>query len=421
MCGLFGMVGTLEYKHKKALKDLAFLTTLRGRDSTGVSAVHRNKQVSTRKMCVPGYEFVEHPAVDKALEYNDQLWIGHCRAKTQGDVSRANAHPFEVLDEEDEYIMLIGAHNGTLQNKYEVEREIKDKFDTDSEGIFNLLYKAKDYKSAIGVLRGAWSLTWWNPLEDKLYFCRNAERPLVFAFSEDRKVMIWASEAWMLLAACNRNDIKLAPAGEGKFVWGTLPDHLYSMEIPQDKDKVLPELKRESGYEGAKAYGARFQGNGGFGAWWDGIHGGADDDPEDNLRYVRAKPKTEQETGQKTEEKRSSTGKIETKIVDIDLFDPKTHTRGYNGEVITRQELEECKKAGCIWNGCKIGNVYGFFDEKSLICGDCLHDKHPKGVLLTGVQEDPLDDELPPFSTSSSENSEEYKELMAQAVKKSVG
>lgn len=417
MCGLFGMVGTLEYKHKKALKDLAFLTTLRGRDSTGVSAVHRNKQVSTRKMCIPGYEFVEHPSFDKALEYNDQLWIGHTRHKTQGDVSRANAHPFEVLDEEGEYIMLIGAHNGTLQNKYEVEREVKDKFETDSEGIFNLLYKAKDYKEAISKLRGAWSLTWWNPLEDKLYFCRNEERPLVFAFSDDRKVMIWASEPWMLLAACNRNDVKLAPAGEGKFVWGTLANHLYSMEIPQDKDKVLPELKRESGYEGAKAFGARFQG-GGYGGWW------ADqEDDGDQLYGVARRPKIEPEAGKKASEKGSA---IETKKVDIDLFDPKTHCRGYNGAVISRQELEECKKAGCVWCDGKITNTFGFMDEKALICGDCLYDRHHKGVLLTGVKEDPLDDDVPPFDISSndqppSENSEEYKQIMAETIKKAIG
>lgn len=425
MCGLFGMVGTLEHKHKRALRDLAFLNTLRGKDSTGLSCVHRNRRVSTRKMTIPGYEFIDHPLVDKAMEYNDQLWIGHGRAKTHGEVSRENAHPFEVLNEAGTHIQLIGAHNGTLMNKYEIEREINDKFETDSEGLFNLLYKAKDYKTAIGKLRGAWSLVWWNPLEDKLYFCRNKERPLVFAFTEDRKVMIWASEAWMLVNACLRNDVKLAKSSSDKYCFGTLPDHLYFMDIPQAKDQVLPELEREGGYEGAGLV-ARFQG--GYGGWWSESEG---DDLDDDIRFLPTGKKVEQETGKKASKETTKDAKDKSEekdnVVEFDLYDPKTHTRGYKGEIISKEELEEAKKAGCVWSGCKIENTWAFMDEKSLICGKCLRDTHPKGEIMRLVQTDLEDDELP-FDISSeedpqppSENSSEYKEMMAQSVKKAVG
>lgn len=414
MCGLFGMVGTLEHKHKRALKDLAFLNTLRGKDSTGISCVHRNRTVSTRKMTIPGYEFIEHPLVDKAMEYNDQLWLGHGRAKTQGEVSRANAHPFEVLNEDGTHIMLIGAHNGTLTNKYEVEREIKDKFETDSEGIFNLLYKAKDYKTAIGKLRGAWSLVWWDPVEDKLFFCRNKERPLVFAFTEDRKVMIWASEAWMLVHACLRNDVNLAKSSGDKWCFGTLPDHLYSMEIPQDKDRVLPELVREGGYEGA-ALVARFQGQ--SNGWW----GHEDNDLDDDIRFVAGK-KAQSETGKETKEETKKDGKSTSKekdnVVHIHLHEGKTH-RGYKGEPISQEQLEESKEAGCVWNGCKIENTWAFIDEKGLICGKCLRDNHPKGEVMKMINNDDLDDDLP-FDLTPSENSEEFKQMMAQSVKKAT-
>lgn len=231
MCGLVGMVGTLAWKHKKAMAELLFLDTLRGRDSTGLAAVARNREVTLRKMTVPGCEFIEYPAVEKMMKHDDQLWIGHNRFKTTGDVSKANAHPFQVLDNEGD-IILVGAHNGTLENKSEIERQLGQKFDTDSEGLFNLLTEAPNFKAAINKLRGAWSLVFWDPTTDTVNFCRNKERPLVFAFTKDRKVMVWASEAWMILAACRRNDIELETNDKGQTCWSTLSDYLYTLEIP---------------------------------------------------------------------------------------------------------------------------------------------------------------------------------------------
>jgi glucosamine 6-phosphate synthetase-like amidotransferase/phosphosugar isomerase protein len=200
MCGLVGMAGDLSFDLRKVMKELLFFNTLRGKDSTGVAAVARDRSVTIKKLTVPGYEYIEYPFVDNMMKSTDQIWIGHNRFKTMGDVSRFNAHPFEVLDEEDK-ITLVGAHNGTLNNKFDIETDLKEKFGTDSEALFNLLVEEETYKKAIGKLKGAWSLVWWDAPENTIFFCRNKERPLFYAFTKDRKVIIWASEAWMIQLA----------------------------------------------------------------------------------------------------------------------------------------------------------------------------------------------------------------------------
>lgn len=416
MCGLVGMVGTLDYKHRRAMKELLFLNSLRGKDSTGISCIHRNRSISTRKLTVPGYDFIEHPMVEKAMEIGDQLWIGHGRHKTQGEINKANAHPFEVLDDDGD-VLLIGAHNGTLQNKYEIERILNNKFDTDSEGIFNLLVHEDNFRNAINRLRGAWSLVFWDPTTDTINFVRNEERPLVYAFSEDRRVMVWASEAWMLINACARNDIKLQKNDAGKSCYLTLTNHLYSLEIPQARDAALPELRREGGYEGAKSLVSRFQGNrqgyyGGYGGepWWN------DDELDDNIRYSVPRAKDEQKTGSQTKEETKETSKNSKEKVEIDLFDARTHIHGYMNQPVSKQAVEEYKKAGCVWCGDEIrNNAYTFLDEKELLCYHCLQDTHDKGNLFR----ESVDEDDGNISPQLSENSEEYKRIVAAAVKKS--
>jgi predicted glutamine amidotransferase len=412
MCGLVGMMGTLEYKHKQAMRDLFFLNTLRGKDSTGLSSISRDKQVRTRKMTVPGYEFIEFPVVDKAMCHNDQLWIGHGRYKTTGEVSRANAHPFEVLDE-DNLVMLVGAHNGTLTNKYELERELNDKYDTDSEALFNWLVEAPNYKDAIKKLRGAWSLVWWDPMMDKLHFCRNDERPMTYAFTKDGKVLVWASEAWMIINACRRNGVELAKNDAGLSCYATLPDNLYSFDIPQERDKVLPEFVREGGYVGqpTKTFqqAGWFHGKERWEDWWD--------DPNS--------PPSEQER-EKQAAKAKKEGKAD-KPKSKDNVVTFGGIKGFEGKYITLAEFDAIKRKGCAWCKKNIPDkmTFAFLDEENLCCSVCIADKHPKGECLRRG-EDELDDEIPFELTEKGNNvrqedTAEYKHIIKAAAAKAVG
>lgn len=398
MCGLIGMVGYLDLKHKNAMKELFFLNTLRGKDSTGLAAVKRDRSIMTRKMTVPGYDFIEYPQVNNMMEFADQLWLGHGRLKTMGAATKLNAHPFEIFDENQD-VLLVGAHNGTLSNKFEIERELKDRWDTDSEGIFNLL-SLTDTKEAIGMLKGAWSLTWWDAPNDKLHFCRNKERPLVYAYSKDKKVLVWASEAWMIINACRRNGVELFQNDKGMSCYATLPDTLYTLEIPQGRDVVLPELLKEGGYSGApeKTFQPRTQAGPN---WWYGQFENDFDEPWDDTERFVAASKKETEGG--TKETTQVSAK-ESNVVTIG-FPPEK--RGYKGEIISKVEFDKVLKAGCVWCKGPIKKTYAFIEEKAMICGHCLCDTHDKADG---------DRVHPDIAALLQKDSPEYKSLIAAAV-----
>lgn len=385
MCGLFGMVGFLEHKHKEAFNDLMFLSALRGKDSTGLTVVNREKMVMTRKMTVPTYEFMEYPQVKGAMRFGDQLWMGHARWKTTGAVTKSNAHPFEILDEAGD-VMLVGTHNGTLTNKWDIENKLKgEKFDTDSEALFNLLVEAKDYKTAINSLKGAWSLVWWDPMEDTVHFCRNVERPLVFAWTKDRKVFIYASEAWMIINACRRNNVELETNEKGLSCYSTLADHLYSLKIPQERDRRLPDIVREGGYAGAPVN--KFQQK------WDGVFGNRYEQDEQWWDNVNGEVKKTTTPG--TEKAKTNGAKDEPKSNVVTLGYPHNGSiRGFGGQILSKKEFEKVKAKGCVWCKDKIEDnlIFSFLNEDALCCVRCMRDTHPKG---DDDYDADLDDDLP--------------------------
>jgi predicted glutamine amidotransferase len=406
MCGLVGMAGTLTYRHKLVMKDLLFLDSLRGKDSTGISALKRDRSLLTRKFTVPGYEFIEYPVVERAMSDGDQLWIGHNRFKTTGEISKQNAHPFEVYDTEGD-VILVGAHNGTLLNKYELDKRLAERFDTDSEALFNHLVVAKDFKEAISIVKGAWSLVFWDATTDKINFLRNKERPLCFAYSKDRESIIWASEAWMLINACRRNGLELEQNAKGLSCYVTNVDTLYSLEIPQEKGKKLPDLSREGGYSGAPEH--TFHQQGYHHGWWDQY---GDDDPNVD--------EEKQKAAAKGSEKAKADGETTEKKI-ITLGDYRTTYSGFKGERLTEEQYLAIKEKGCAWNGCEIKGGFAFIDEKNIVCTDCMGDRHPKDgdrvrQLYCPFEDDPLDDD-PAFDIGPyQEDSPEYKSLIEAAA-----
>lgn len=353
-------------KHKDAMKDLLYLDTLRGKDSTGIAVVDRNRQSVIKKATLPGHEFVEIPQFyDRITSSGDVLWIGHNRFKTMGSVNRACAHPFEVCND-DGQVELIGAHNGTLENKWELEKELHDKYETDSEALMNLLVEANDYKEAISLCRGAWSLTWWDAPNDNLHFLRNDQRPLCYAYTKDRKVLIWASEAWMLVAACRRHGIELDENDKGVACWSTLPNSLYTLSLPEKRDEELPNLVRKGGFEGAKP--AQFQPK----KWdWFGMQG------DDSRRYERMEQSQAEEEAAAKKKESQNVPKNDDNVVH--LFGP-DHIKGFEGKPIEKDYVEILKSRGCSWCNKPIKPPvnFGFLSENELVCGLCVYDRHEK-------------------------------------------
>lgn len=193
------MAGEITIKEERAMKTLLTLDALRGLDSTGIAVVPRHTgMVKVAKELGNPYNLFETKGFDKAMAGTHRAIIGHNRFATQGATIRRNAHPFE-------FDTLVGAHNGTLRNKYKLD-DSKD-FDVDSENLYHHIEK-HGIRDAMDIADGAWALTWWDKLDDSINFLRNSERPLYLARSKDAKVMFWASEAWMIRIACSREGIE---------------------------------------------------------------------------------------------------------------------------------------------------------------------------------------------------------------------
>ena len=93
-------------------------------------------------------------------------------------------------------------HNGTLStaSKKALEAIVGEEFDSDSQAIFAALEK-HSVKEVVGNLQGAWALVWWDKDAEALRVLKNDQRPLWYAYSEDRSVMMFASEYEIIRAA----------------------------------------------------------------------------------------------------------------------------------------------------------------------------------------------------------------------------
>lgn len=227
------MAGRPFEQDKKALRNLLRLDVFRGEDSTGLAVVNEKNEITLlKKVGEPGKLFAGYPDdfTDKGVyKKAGKLFIGHNRYATKGKVNDENAHPFH-------HNSVVGAHNGTLTSTYPLEDG--NKFDVDSEAIFFNLDKY-DAIDTIGNVWGAYALTWYDSIEDKLFIIRNKDRPLFWTRRKDSDVIFWASEEWMLKAAL----------GYAKIAHGDISsfevDTLYSLDLSSIKTGNLDFRKVE--------------------------------------------------------------------------------------------------------------------------------------------------------------------------------
>lgn len=202
MCGLVGMAGDLHGGHDRVLRSLLILDSLRGEDSAGVAFVGKyGNGVQVAKALGDPFNLFNDGKYEKGLRTVNKVMIGHNRYATSGGVNKAGAHPFE-------FDTLVGAHNGTIGSRYRLDDD-KD-FKVDSQALYWNIEKngVKETIRRLGGAGNAWSLVWWDKKELTLNFLRNTERPMWMCRSKDGKVLFWASEAWMLLAALGKANME---------------------------------------------------------------------------------------------------------------------------------------------------------------------------------------------------------------------
>lgn len=384
MCGLVGMAGDFDGKDKSMMKDLLFLDTLRGKDATGLGIVTRKRNLILRKSPIPGYEFVDSFGNTGKMEITDQLWLGHNRFKTVGENTRENAHPFFVFETED-VVSMMGAHNGTISNFYSGMAKHKDlqgwKADTDSETLLSLIDLIGP-KKAIAECEGAWSLVWWKASENTLNFLRNKERPMYICMRNDRKVVYWASELWMLKVAASRNGVDLYADPNTKIDYmQTEVDCLYTYSIPQELGTAFQKPKVERGFTGKPVR-----------PFYNNRHG---QDSVEQERFWRAvdeeatkNSKAATESSETPEEKRDAKkiltiGKPpeqDNEEIRTELFQNECY--GFDKTIITKAYRNSILDKGCVWCGDKNFLDWGWVDHNSVACSDCVKGKHTKQMGL---------------------------------------
>lgn len=230
MCGIVGVAGKITPDLKKVFEQLLVVDQLRGTHSTGVlSVVNHNDKVKITKVLGGPENLQDSKSFNDQFTDFNKLLVGHNRYATQGKVIARNAHPFD-------FDTLVGVHNGSLRNYNGLPG--KDKFSVDSE----VLYHSADeigMEETIKKVTGAYSLVWWDKLENELNFLRNAERPMFMALTEDAESIVFASEVWMLIGICARNNVKIGEA------FSTKPDAHIRIKLPTTKTRLSLVVKND--------------------------------------------------------------------------------------------------------------------------------------------------------------------------------
>lgn len=211
MCGIFGMAGNgIYHKHLKAFRELGIVSQLRGTDSSGVFQIDTCKFRDTEKKGFVHKEATDFTNFNAKRHSKDipvrnfmddqmcNLYIGHVRAATVGNIVDENAHPFD-------FPFIVGAHNGTL-----VDLKYQHAEKTDSEMMFADINERGIEEVLPELARNsAFAISMYNRYENRMILTRNSQRPLWIAHCKLNRVVFWASEGWMLQAVLGRNDIEI--------------------------------------------------------------------------------------------------------------------------------------------------------------------------------------------------------------------
>src|SRR5690554_6192202 len=180
------------------------LDIIRGPHSTGVAFVRQKGNWDLVKKKGTAWDLFDSKEFAKEFSYQAYALIGHNRYATKGRINNINAHPFEFEN-------VVGAHNGTIRGQHRLTDN--SKFEVDSENIFHSIQN-EGLDETLSKLDGAYALSYWDNREECLVLLRNDERDLYYALTEDEKTLFWASEAWMIVVAADRNKVKLGDVKE---------------------------------------------------------------------------------------------------------------------------------------------------------------------------------------------------------------
>jgi len=213
MCGIVGVVSFDKAKdiaeRRSYFQQALYANTLRGHHSTGMFCVPLDKnhkdinELALYKKAMAGYDFIQLDQFNRLLLNMEhyKFVVGHNRAKTIGDVTDRNSHPFSIG-----HITLV--HNGTLTELHSLEVPNHWHIPVDSE-VLTMAIVRHGYQNALAKLRGAAALVWYDEQDDVLRLFRNKERPLFYALVKGENTAFIASEIEMILWLAWRNGYEI--------------------------------------------------------------------------------------------------------------------------------------------------------------------------------------------------------------------
>ena len=241
MCGIVGVIQKPNLAFEKQIqgifRDLIVIDTVRGFDSTGIfGAKARNKKNKSssyiHKCAITGAAYAkEYKGIINSTIRDFQYVIGHNRWATVGRVNASNAHPFR-------HGKIVGAHNGTLYNKLELDP--KSKFSTDSEALIARMDEVGE-EEALMEANGALAVAWFNSDTGKLNIVRNKERPLFFSVHNKMNLVVIASELSFIKAAYSRNSVN--PEDPDIDHWDLSSGHIISFSPDNPKEWSSKEIE----------------------------------------------------------------------------------------------------------------------------------------------------------------------------------
>lgn len=249
MCGILGVIngasgfdqGLCNFVAQGSLWGL-----VRGDDSTGTFQVNKAWGVRTHKLDIDGYHYARNKRSQEIFRAVDTTYatILHHRAATHGTVSQENAHPFEHYTEDG---MVVGVHNGTLDQWDRTEDKLR--FEVDSDWLYYKISKHGAKEALSQHIRGAYALVWAETPSNKLHIAANGGRPIHWGFVEGKNVMLIASEAPMLYALANRNGLNLERAmypEKGKIYTFDPAQNLRNFSVEDVPEAPQPVTRRDA-------------------------------------------------------------------------------------------------------------------------------------------------------------------------------
>lgn len=184
MCGIIGVINTKEENKeiaKKIFKSVVIANEVRGKDSTGVLAIDRERnEFSLFKDTIPASKFMNRK---KFRQSEGDIWIGHTRFATTGEVNIRNAHPLQRRE-----VFLV--HNGVISNHIDIGKSLNFEHEVDSEILIPIV-EDKDW-DLLQDIKGSANFIAWNRKESELYIERH-DNPLHCLTLKELGIIIFSS------------------------------------------------------------------------------------------------------------------------------------------------------------------------------------------------------------------------------------